>query len=75
MDKDQSIDIRGRVRDHGVRQLTLARLSAPADWQQALRSALAEQRRPSPSIFGNRDLRLFLESFAIFFTAAMMFLL
>jgi hypothetical protein len=77
LDPDLRIDIRGRLRDHGARQLVIARLNAPADWQGALRRALAEDRRPQPrSPFANgNDLRLFLESFAVFFTATMMFLL
>lgn len=75
MDSDDHIDIRRRLRAHGARQLTLARLSAPDDWQGELRGALAEQRRrPSPFSHGS-DIRLFAESFAIFFTATMMFLL
>jgi len=75
-DSDERVDIRGRIRAHGARQLTIARMNAPADWQGALRGAIAEQRRPprSPLASGS-DLRLFLESFAIFFTATMMFLL
>ncbi len=74
MDSDDQIDIRGRVRDHGKRQLVIARLSAPADWQGELRAALAAHREPV-TIFSTNDFRLFLQSFAIFFTATMMFLL
>lgn len=59
---------------HSARQLTIARLSAPADWQGELRQALAAHREPV-SIFSGSDLRLFLESFAVFFTATMMFLI
>ena len=74
-DPEQRIDIRGVVRAHGARQLAIARLAAPADWQGELRHALAEQRRPRGPFSSSSDLRLFLESFAIFFTATMMFLL
>ncbi|HEY0595970.1 hypothetical protein [Sphingopyxis sp.] len=74
MDSDDHIDIRRLVRAHGTRQLTIARLNAPADWQGELRSALAAHREPV-TIFSNNDFRLFLQSFAIFFTATMMFLL
>ncbi|MBL0767707.1 hypothetical protein JI743_02685 [Sphingopyxis sp. DHUNG17] len=75
MNSDDIIDIRGRIRAHGARQLTLARLAAPTDWESELRLALQEQR-VRPSIFAQgSDLRLFAESFAIFFTAAMLFLL
>lgn len=74
MSSDDQIDIRGRVRDHGKRQLVIARLSAPADWQGELRAALAAHREPV-TIFSTNDFRLFLQSFAIFFTATMMFLL
>lgn len=74
MDSDDHIDIRGRVRAHGARQQVIARLNAPADWQGELRTALATHREPA-RIFAGSDLRLFLQSFAMFFTAAMMFLL
>ncbi|HEV7313494.1 hypothetical protein [Sphingopyxis sp.] len=74
MDSDDHIDIRTLVREHGARQLTIARLSAPADWQSELRRALAAHREPV-TIFSNNDFRLFLQSFAIFFTATMMFLI
>lgn len=75
MESDDQVDIRGRIRAHAARQLTIARLNAPDDWQRELRSALAAQRR-APAIFSrDGDLRLFLESFAIFFVATMMFLL
>lgn len=74
MDSDDHIDIRGRIRAHGARQLVIARLNAPADWQGELRTALAAHREPA-TIFAGSDLRLFLQSFAVFFTAAMMFLL
>ena len=74
MDSDDHIDIRGRVRDHGTRQMVIARLRAPVDWQGELRAALVVHREPV-TIFSTNDFRLFLQSFAIFFTAAMMFLL
>jgi hypothetical protein len=74
MDSKDHIDIRMRVRDYGARRLVIARLSAPADWQGELRTALAAHRRPE-TIFSNNDFRLFLQSFAIFFTATMMFLI
>ncbi|WP_332818299.1 hypothetical protein [Sphingopyxis sp.] len=74
MDSDNHIDIRRLVRAHGARQLTIARLRAPADWEGELRSALAAHREPA-SIFAGSDLRLFVQSFAMFFTATMMFLL
>ncbi|MBJ7500405.1 MAG: hypothetical protein JHC57_11700 [Sphingopyxis sp.] len=73
MDSDGHIDIRSRIRDHGARQVTIARFFAPVDWQGELRSALAAHREPV-TIFSGNDLRLFLQSFAIFFTATMMFL-
>ncbi len=75
LDPDLRIDIRGRVRDHGARQLVIARLSAPADWEGTLREAIGAERRPQPLLVTSRDVRLFLESFAVFFTATMMFLL
>ncbi|MGH6695022.1 hypothetical protein [Sphingopyxis sp.] len=74
MDSNDHIDIRDRVREHGTRQMVIARLSAPADWQGELRTALAAHREPV-TIFSNNDFRLFFQSFAIFFTATMMFLL
>lgn len=75
MDSDDQIDIRHRVRAHTARQLTIARLNAPEDWQGELRSALRARQAP-PSIWArDGDVRLFLESFAIFFVAAMMFLI
>ena len=55
--------------------LTIARLNAPEDWQGELRSALRARQAP-PSIWArDGDVRLFLESFAIFFVATMMFLI
>jgi hypothetical protein len=74
MDSNDHIDIRRRVRAHGARQLTIARLNAPEDWQRELRAALAAHRQPA-TIFSDNDFRLFLQSFAIFFTATMMFLI
>ena len=74
MDSDDHIDIRERVRAHGARRLVIARLNAPADWQGELRAAIAAHREPV-TIFSNNDFRLFLQSFAICFTATMMFLL
>ncbi len=74
MDSDDHIDIRRRIRAHAARQLVIARLSAPDDWQRELRIAIAAHREPV-TIFSNDDFRLFLQSFAIFFTATMMFLL
>ncbi|WP_179496480.1 hypothetical protein [Sphingopyxis chilensis] len=73
MESDDHIDIRERVRAHGARQLAIARLNAPEDWQGELRAALAAHREPV-TIFSGNDFRLFLQSFAIFFTATMMFL-
>jgi len=74
MDSNDHIDIRRRIRAHGARQLTIARLNAPEDWQGELRTALAAHREPA-SVFAGSDLRLFLQSFAVFFTATMMFLI
>ena len=75
MDSDGQIDIRERLRAHGARQLAIARLSAPDDWQGELRDTLRGQRAlPSPWARGS-DTRLFVESFAICFVATMMFLL
>ena len=74
MDSNDHIDIRSRIRAHGARQLVIARLRAPADWQGELRTALAAHREPV-TIFSGSDLRLFLQSFAVFFTATVMFLI
>lgn len=74
MDSKDHIDIRSRIRAHGARQLVVARLRAPADWQGELRTALAAHREPV-TIFAGSDLRLFIQSFAVFFTATMMFLI
>ena len=73
MDSNDHIDIRGRIREHGARRLVIARLSAPVDWQGELRTALAAHREPV-TIFSNNDFRLFVQSFAVFFTAMMIFL-
>lgn len=73
-DPELRIDIRDRLRSHGRRQLVIARMSAPADWEGALRYELAQHRRPQ-TLVGSTDLKLFLQSFAIFFTATMMFLI
>ena len=75
MDSDDHIDIRGRIRAHGARQLTIARLSAPTNWEGELRRALAAHREERGFWSQGGDARLFLQSFAIFFTAAMMFLI
>lgn len=72
-DPELRVDIRDRIRDHGKRQLVIARMSAPADWESALRHAIARHREPV-TIFGGSDLKLFVQSFAIFFTALMVFL-
>lgn len=74
LDNAARVDIRDRIRAHAARQLVIARLKAPEDWQGALRQALAEQHRPQPLLFGGSDLKLFLQSFATFFTALMVFL-
>ena len=73
-DPELRIDIRDRVRAHGNRQVIIARMIAPADWQGELRHELAQHRAPL-SMVGSSDLKLFLQSFAIFFTATMMFLI
>ncbi len=75
MDSNEQIDIRGRIRAHGARQVAIARLTMPDDWQEELRNTLRAQRTPRPIFSGDGDLRLFLESFAVFFTATMIFLL
>lgn len=68
------IDIRDRLRALGARQLVIARLNAPIDWESSLRHAISQHRYPRTK-FGASDLKLFLESFATFFTAAIMFLI
>lgn len=69
-----TVNIRQRVRDHHMRQLKVAALAAPADWQSALRAALQAERGPTPPIISTRDVKLFVQSFLIFFTALMVFL-
>jgi hypothetical protein len=69
-----AVNIRQRVRDHHMRQLKVAALSAPADWQSALRAALQAERGPTPPIITARDVKLFVQSFLMFFTTLMVFL-
>lgn len=71
---DQPIDIRARLRASQQRQVQIARLAAPADWQAELRAAIAHTRGPRTLWFSRADAKQFLQSFAIFFTAAMVFL-
>lgn len=73
-DSELRIDIRDRVRDHGRRRLAIARLSAPADWEGALRHAIRQHRQPV-TIFSGSDLKLFVQSFLVCFTATMVFLM
>lgn len=73
-DEEVPINIRQRLRDHHLRQLKVAALGAPADWQSALRQALTAERQPQPLWLSARDLKLFLQSFLIFFTTLMVFL-
>ncbi|MBN8844863.1 MAG: hypothetical protein J0H88_16605 [Sphingomonadales bacterium] len=75
MDSDENINIRGRLRAHAARQLTIARMGAPDDWQVELRALIQAERVPAPLLAKGSDTRLFVESFAIFFVAAMMFLI
>jgi hypothetical protein len=70
----ESVDIRQRLREHHLRQLKVAALAAPADWQSALRATLATERQPEPLWLSVRDLKLFLQSFLIFFVTLMVFL-
>jgi hypothetical protein len=70
----ETINIRHRVRAHHLRQLKVAALAAPADWQAALRDALAAERKPVPLIVSTADLKLFLQSFTVFFVTLMVFL-
>lgn len=70
----ETINIRHRVRAHHLRQLKVAALAAPADWQAALRDALVAERKPVPLIVSMADLKLFFQSFAIFFVTLMVFL-
>ena len=44
MDSDEQIDIRDRLRGYAARQLVIARLGAPANWQDELRETLTAQR-------------------------------
>jgi hypothetical protein len=67
------INIRDRLRAHQRRQVHVARLSAPADWQGELRQALAAHREPDPLWFSYADAKLFLHSFAVFFVATWVF--
>jgi hypothetical protein len=69
-----TVNIRQRVRDHHLRQLKVAALAAPADWQSALRDALVAERKPAPLIVSSADVKLFLQSFCIFFVTLMVFL-
>jgi hypothetical protein len=73
-DNQDSVDIRQRLRDHHLRQLKIAALGAPADWQLALREALVAERKPQPLWISGRDVKLFLQSFLIFFITLMVFL-
>jgi hypothetical protein len=68
------IDIRQRLREHHLRQLKVAALGAPVDWQKALQEALIAERKPQPLWISGRDVKLFLQSFLIFFTTLMVFL-
>jgi hypothetical protein len=70
----QFVDIRNRVRDHHLRQLKVAVLSAPVDWKSSLRDAIRAERKPEPMFISMRDAKLFVQSFLIFFTALMVFL-
>lgn len=73
-DSELRIDIRDRIRDHGKRQLVIARMNAPVDWEAALRQAIAQHREPV-KVFQGSDLKLFVQSFLMFFTATMVFLM
>ena len=73
-DEIDTVDIRQRLREHHLRQLKIAALGAPADWQLALREALATERKPQPLWFSARDVKLFLQSFIIFFVGLMVYL-
>lgn len=68
------IDIRQRLREHHLRQLKVAALGAPVDWQKALQEALVAERKPQPLWISPQDAKLFLQSFLIFFTSLMVFL-
>jgi len=73
-DPEIRIDIRDRVRAHGARQVAIAWRSAPSQSAGAFSRAIAQHREPV-TIFHGSDLRLFVQSFLIFFTATMMFLI
>ncbi|KTE22189.1 hypothetical protein ATE67_06140 [Sphingopyxis sp. H050] len=75
MDAEDQIDIRHRLRAHAARQLTIARMNAPDDWRAELRAMLQAERVAKPLLARGSDMRLFAESFAIFFVATMMFLI
>lgn len=75
MDAEDQIDIRGRLRAHSARQLRIAQLNMPDNWQAELRGMLQAERVAPPLLARGSDMRLFLESFAIFFVATMMFLI
>ena len=72
---DRPIDIRARVSGARRRERRLAQLNAPADWHDQLRAAIAETQGPRPLWFSSADAKMFLNSFAIFFVAAMAFLI
>lgn len=72
--ESETINIRHRVRAHHLRQLKVAALAAPADWEAALRAALAAERKPEPTVVSTRDVKLFVQSFTIFFVTLMVFL-
>jgi hypothetical protein len=73
-DPNEPTDIRQRLRDHHLRQLKIAALGAPADWQSALREALTAERKASEPLISFRDIKLFVQSFVIFFVSLMVFL-
>ena len=75
MDAEDQIDIRERLRAYSARQLRIAQLNMPDDWQAELRVMLHAERVAPPLLARGSDMRLFLESFAIFFVATMMFLI
>jgi hypothetical protein len=75
MDAEDQIDIRARLRAHNARQLKIAQLNMPDDWQAELRALIQAERIPPSILARGSDTRLFLESFAIFFVATMMFLI
>ena len=69
-----AVNIRQRLREHHLRQLRVAALAAPADWQSALRDALIAERKPVPLVVSTADVKLFLQSFVVFFVTLMVFL-